>query len=164
MHYTATATTGAAQSGLGSSTLLGGERDKSALLTKQRSSSNVRLGQKETPPAQCSKGTGLGVRSFQPWTPVKVPKAAWHRQGVADAQVSAAPGMGRLQVYSWCHGGSDGEGSAPHVSLAEEHPRAGDGRWLCWLAGVAQGGHGSAPGSGSPSCEMKAETILQEIK
>lgn len=25
-------------------------------------------------------------------------------------------------------------------------------------------GHGSAPGSGSPSCEMKVETILQEIK
>lgn len=50
MHYTATATTSAAQSCLGSSMLLGGKQDKSALLTEQRSSSNVRLCQRETSP------------------------------------------------------------------------------------------------------------------
>lgn len=104
------------------------------------------------------------MRSFQPWIPIKVPKAAWHCQGVVDAQVSAEPGTGRLQIYSWHTAGWMGRGSAARVSLAEEHPHAGDGRWLCWLARVAQRGHGSAPGSGSPSCEMKAETILQEIK
>lgn len=33
------------------------------------------------------------------------------------------------------------------------------------LAGQGSpGAHGSAPGSGSPSCEMKVETIWQEIK
>lgn len=135
MHYTTTATTGAAQSGLGSSMLLGGERDESALLTKQRSSSNVRLCQKETPPpAQCSQGTGLGVRVFQPWIPIEVPKATWHCRGVTDAQ------DGQAADSLLAHGGPGGEGSAAHTSLAEEHPHAGDGRWLCWLAGVARGG------------------------
>lgn len=111
MHYTATAITGAAQSGLGSSMLLGGERDKSALLTKPRSSSNIRP--ERDPPARCSKGTGPGVRSFQPWIPIKVPKAAWHCQGVADAQVSAEPGTGSLQIYSWHTAGWMGRGQLP---------------------------------------------------
>lgn len=53
--------------------------------------------------------------------------------------------------------------SCPHLP----HRRASSCRRqpLALLAGQGcPGGHSSAPGSGSPSCDMKAETILQEIK
>ena len=72
--------------------------------------------------------------SFQPWIPIKVPKAAWHCQGVMDAQVSAEPGTGRPQIYSWyTAGGWMGRGQLPaspsQKSILVQEMAAGSASW-----------------------------------
>lgn len=124
MHYAAAATTGAARSALGAS---GTHLHRSNDLPPTSG-----FARKRPPPAQCSKGTGLSVCSFQPWIPSKVPKAAQRCQAVRRPGFSRArDGQGAGLLLA--HGGwLDGEGSAACISLAEEHPSAGDSRWLCW--------------------------------
>lgn len=129
----APATPGAAQSGLGSSRLLGGSRDTSALLTKHGFPSNARLCQKETPPAECNHGLGPGVRSFQPQAPIVVPKTA---HACRDRHPRSPSG-------TWGAAGWGGGPAAP-VFLAEEHPHDRDGHWLCGPARAAGGARLSA--------------------
>lgn len=151
MVCTAAATPGAAQSGSGSSRLLGGLWDTSASLTKHCSPSSARLCQKETPLQNAATAWARSSNRGSPSWCQALPALPLSR-----AQVP--------QISSWhLPGGWMGGGSAAPAFPAEEHPHEGDGRWLCGLARAARG-HGSVPGSASPSCEMKAETILQEIK
>lgn len=154
--YAAAATPGAAQSGSGSSRLLGGMRDTSASLTKIGLPPVSGFARKRHPPAECNHSLGLGVCSSSHGSP------SWC-QALPSSAPQQSPGQ-VPQISSWhLLGGGMGRGSAAPAFLAKEHPHEGDDRWLCGLARAARG-HGSVPGSGSPSCEMKAETILQEIK
>lgn len=95
---------------------------------------------------------------------------AWHallpttgyRHGAKDCP--RLPGQAP-QLSSWHLGGGwMGRGgqlplSSSQKSILMTEMATGSVGW----PGLPEG-HGAVPGSGSPSCEMKVETILQEIK
>lgn len=91
-------------------------------------------------------------RGFPSWCQ-RLPSSAPHRA------------QDRHQISSWHLGGGwmGREVQLPLSSLQKsilvKETAAGSAGWPGLPRGL-----GSVPGSGSPSCEMKAETILQEIK
>lgn len=136
--YAAAATPGAAQSGSGSSRLLGSLRDTSQL-AKHGAPSNARLCQKKTPPCRMQLRPGAW-RALLP--------TAGYQHGAKDCPAllfSRAPEQAP-EISSWHLAGSwmGRGGSAAPVFLAEEHPHEGDGRWLCRLARAARGARLSA--------------------
>lgn len=156
MDYAAAATPGAAQSGSGSSRLLGGLQDISASLTKHRSPSNVRLCQKETPPCRMQPRPLACAPSNRrlPSRCQRLPSSALQQSPGQVPQISSWHLVG-----SWMGRGGQLPLSSLQKSILMKEMAAGSAGWP-----RLPEGHGSVPGSGSPSCEMKAETILQEIK
>lgn len=131
--YAAAASPGAAQSGSGSSRLLGG------FGTHLLRSLNIGLppmsgfARKRHPVQNAASGWACAApnRRLPSWCQ-RLPSSAEPGTGTTDLLLAPA---GRL----------DGEGvSAAPVFLAEEHPREGDGRWLCGLARAAPGARLSA--------------------
>lgn len=155
--YAAAATPGAAQSGSGSSRLLGSLRDTSQL-TKHGSPSNARLCQKKTPPCRMQLRPGA-------WHALLPTAGYQHAAKDCPALLFSRAPEQAPQISSWhLAGGWMGRGgqlplSSLQKSILMKETAAGSAGW----PGLPKG-HGSVPGSGSPSCEMKVETILQEIK
>lgn len=133
--YAAAATPGAAQSGSGSSRLLGGMRDTSASLTKIGLPPVSGFARKRHPPAECNHSLGLGVCSSSHGSP------SWC-QALPSSAPQQSPGQ-VPQISSWhLLGGGMGRGSLPLPSLQKsilmKEMTAGSAGWPGLPEGTAQ--------------------------
>lgn len=142
MHYAATATTGAAQSQVwvpARSWVASGTNLHHSLNNGLPPTSG--FARKRHPPlhsaakardlAHAPSNRGFPLKCQRPPCNARVSRMPRFQQSPGRAGHRFTPGT--RQAVGW-------GGSAARTSLAEEHPRAGDGRWLCWLARVAPGG------------------------